>query len=179
MSDPAPQFPPPTMDYATPGSAPPRSLFRSLFGWVLFIGLAIMLFLVLNNKQRTSTPVSLSEFSEQLARGNIKVVIVENEILRGQYFRPVAGVAAFQTEVPQGASQSWTFVQWLLEHREGAEIRVENNQNLLVNLLLPLVPWVLIFGFIWFFVFRQLRRSSTQVSQPRPIPVYITTPEPK
>src|SRR5437667_470076 len=29
-----------------------------------------------------------------------------------------------------------------------------------MNILLPLIPWLLIFGFIWFFVFRQLRNSA-------------------
>jgi len=29
-----------------------------------------------------------------------------------------------------------------------------------VNILLPLVPWLLILAFIWFFVFRQLRNSA-------------------
>ena len=33
----------------------------------------------------------------------------------------------------------------------------KNQSNLLMNILLPLVPWLLIFGFVWFFVFRQLR----------------------
>jgi preprotein translocase subunit YajC len=52
---------------------------------------------------------------------------------------------------------------------------VETSANLLVNVLLPLVPWFLIFAFIWFFVFRQLRRA--QPGEPKPAPVYIVTPE--
>ena len=36
----------------------------------------------------------------------------------------------------------------------------ENNQNLLSTILIPLIPWLLIFAFIWFFVFRQLRNSA-------------------
>ena len=33
-------------------------------------------------------------------------------------------------------------------------------QNWVNNILLPVIPWVLIFGVIWFFVFRQLRRGG-------------------
>ena len=29
-----------------------------------------------------------------------------------------------------------------------------------MNIILPFIPWLLIFGFIWFFVFRQLRNSA-------------------
>jgi hypothetical protein len=71
---------------------------RGLFGWVLFIGLAIMLFMLLNSRQAppgTAGPVP----------------------------RPVAN----------------SYVH---------------------NILLPVLPWVLIFGFVWFFVFRQIRRSG-------------------
>src|SRR5207247_1206744 len=40
-------------------------------------------------------------------------------------------------------------------------VKVENNTNLILQVLLPLIPWLLIFGFIWFFVFRQLRNSAS------------------
>jgi ATP-dependent Zn protease len=178
MSEPTPQFPPPVMDYASPGISPKR-FGRSLFGWVLFIALAMMLFFILNSKHKASTPVSLSEFSTELSKGNVSLVVVDSETLHGQYATAVKGVIAFRTEVPQGTTQNWPFMQWLLENRRGAVIRVDNNQNLLVNLLLPLVPWLLIFGFIWFFVFRQLRKNSGPGTTPKPIPVYITTPETK
>jgi cell division protease FtsH len=40
------------------------------------------------------------------------------------------------------------------------EIKVENSGSILTNLIVPFIPWLLIFGFIWFFVFRQLRNSA-------------------
>jgi hypothetical protein len=33
----------------------------------------------------------------------------------------------------------------------------------------PLIPWLLIFGFIWFFVFRQLRMQGVRGQQPTPV----------
>ena len=47
---------------------------------------------------------------------------------------------------------------------EGAE-RMGSN-NLLLNILVPLIPWLLIFFFIWFFVFRVLRRAQTTPAEP-------------
>ncbi len=71
-------------------------------------------------------------------------------------------MTAFNTSIPQGASQSWGFSQWLLEKAKAHnfEVKIENSPSLLINLVYPLIPWLLIFAFIWFFVFRQLRNSS-------------------
>ncbi|MEA2734834.1 MAG: YcxB-like protein [Humisphaera sp.] len=68
---------------------------RGLFGWVLFVAVAVMLFMLLN--QRKSPPAAAA---------------------------------------PPGA-------------RPGAD---------LWSVLVPLLPWLLIFGVIWFFVFRYMRR---------------------
>jgi len=182
MTDPTP---PPVMNYASPGTTrPPRtpSFARGIFGWVLFIGLTVMLFVVLQGKRQPSFEIPLSELTTELSNGNVREVVVDGDTLRGHFVkspanRPSASaVGAFRVELPPTMSQSWSFLQWLLDHRMDAEVRVENNQNLLVNLLLPLVPWLLIFLFVWFFVFRQLRKASTQ---PRPTPVYIINPENK
>lgn len=183
MPDPTPQYPPPVMDYASPGTVPPSKGFgRGIFGWVLFIGLAVMLFFVLDSKHKNYSDISLSEFYSQVNLNNVSVAIIDNETVRGKFVKPVntssqVGIVAYRIDLPQGTAQSWAFMQWLLPH---AEVRVENNQNVLVNLLLPLVPWLLIFGFIWFFVFRQLRKGAArQALPPKPIPVYLTTPENK
>lgn len=74
----------------------------------------------------------------------------------------------FSVTLPQGVTESWAFVQWVLDNRRDAQVTVDNNSSLLVNILVPLIPWLLIFGFIWFFVFRVLRR--VQIQQPAPQP---------
>jgi hypothetical protein len=67
---------------------------RSIFGWVLFIGLAIVFFILLKRRNASSAPPPPSTPSE------------DNPVLK---------------------------------------------------MLLPALPWLLIFGFIWFFVYRQVR----------------------
>jgi cell division protease FtsH len=178
--------PPPFVNYASPGAGPPRkSAFRSLFGWVLFIGLAVMLFIVLQSNKTASLEVPLSSFLDHLSAGNLKEVVIDGDTLRGSLSPPrqignAAGVSRIRAELPPTTSQSWAFIQWLNEHSQGATIRVENNQNPLVNILLPLVPWALIFGFLWFFVFRQLRAQGQQQQRhPKPVPVYLVNPEEK
>jgi cell division protease FtsH len=184
--------PPPYVDYASPGAGPPRAgrrFFQGLFGWVLFIGLAVMLFIVLQSNKTASVEVPLSSFLGDLAAGNFKEVVVDGETLRGWLSTPrpignATGVTRIRAELPPTTSQSWAFIQWLNDNRQGATIRVENNQNLMVNLLLPVIPWLLIFAFIWFFIFRQLRAAGRQQQQqqqeePKPVPVYLVNPEQK
>jgi ATP-dependent Zn protease len=176
--------PPPVISYATPGTPPRKS--RALFGWVLFIGLAVMFFLLLQVKHTVAgeKTVSLSDFQEQLEAGNVQYLTIDGEVIRGKCRLPQVVNAAtmptftmFRTEIPANAT-GWAFTQWLLEHRNGADVSVENNANLVVNLILPLVPWLLIFAFIWFFVFRQLRAHAGPNRPPQP--VYIVQPqEPK
>src|SRR5437879_5540637 len=146
MSEPSPQQH--VINYARAGTARPRGVFgRGIIGWVLFIGLAVILFIVLQGNRTPSSEIPLSEFTTQLSNGNVSVVVVDADTLRGRLINPInlasKTVTAFRTELPPTTSQSWSFMQWLMDHRQNAEVRVENNSNLLVNLLLPLVPWLL------------------------------------
>ena len=138
---------------------------RGVFGWVLFIGLAIMLFVLLKNQQGSTQEVSWSDLVAQRDAGNIKTVTIESDQLVGEYNTPQPGtnIIKFRTPLQQNMVD-FNFVQWLStgkdNTRSAAEVKISNSQNLLLQLILPFIPWLLIFGFIWFFVFRQLRNSA-------------------
>ena len=159
--------PPPPLQYATPAPQP-RAPRRHLFGWVLFLGLAVMLFLLLNRRSTATSnirQVPLSEFTTRLERNEVTRIVVESDALTGDYLPANAKAAGslpqpFRTPLPPATGESWPFLQWLLEHRGTAEVTVRNQSSLVVNILLPIIPWLLIFAFIWFFVFRQLRKSA-------------------
>src|SRR5882672_9896460 len=135
---------------------------RGLFGWVLFIGLAVMLFIILQSKSRGSVPVDISEVQTQLKAGNVAEVTLDGETLRGTFRRDIAvpGASAkvhnFRTDVPP-TQNLWEVCNWLLTQAEKTQtaVKVENSSGLLTTLIVPLIPWILVFGFIWFFVFRQ------------------------
>jgi cell division protease FtsH len=141
---------------------------RGLFGWVLFIGLAVMLFIVLNSKSRSATDVSMNEMEVQATNGNIKELVIDDYVVRATLANPIQvgtanNITRIRTEVPNQAIQQWGYVEWvqkMAKTSNNAVVKAENSQNLVMNLLLPLVPWLLIFAFIWFFVFRQLRNSA-------------------
>ena len=151
---------------------------KNFFGWMLFIALAIILFGLLNKGTSQYASIPIDEFTTRLKENRVRVVTVETDRLLGEFREPVPigdtgeHVQRFQVALPAGTTQNWTFMQWLLDNRQTAMVRVENNSNWITQLFIPLVPWLLIFGFIWFFVFRKLRGGG-QTSEIKPWPVYI------
>jgi ATP-dependent Zn protease len=174
-----PYQPPGVMQYADPSLAPKRNN-RGWIGWVLFVGLAVVLFFTLQRQSPRSTAISLSEFVDQLSARNVAIVVVDGDTLRGDFARPASTggapkIIAFRTELPTGSGTSWAFMQWLLDNAHGASIQVDNSGNWMANLLVPLIPWIVIFLFIWFFLLRNLRKNQAKLEAPRP--VYIVNPE--
>jgi len=139
---------------------------RGLFGWFLFGSLCIMLFLLLQNSRGGHVTLTIGDVLTQGEQGNVKEYVIEGDQIKGEFKTPVAfpGVQAqqvtrFRADIPPNSGP--LMLGHLMEHRNGAELRAENSQNLLLTILVPLIPWLLIFGFIWFFVFRQLRNSAS------------------
>src|SRR4051794_21665767 len=181
---------------------------RGLFGWILFICLAIMLFMLLSQNRggaknlpwseflsaldpqgggtlaaqvapdkannaaqqqqaqapKTGPSVSTPPASAAAARPAIEYMAIEGTELTGKFAGKtnIAGQTyeAFKVQLPGNVADSWEFHEWLHRHRGDAKVEIKNNNSYLVNILLPVIPWLLIFAFIWFFVFRQIRNSA-------------------
>jgi cell division protease FtsH len=155
---------------------------KGLFGWVLFISLAVMLFMLLNKQETRYTPISLGEFTRHLDNDRVRFVDIGNDQLYGEFMSPQAAgdrnvpVLEFRVPIPEGATKDWAFTQWLLNNRRGAGLGVRNDgSKVFKDILVPLIPWVLIFGFIWFFVFRQLRKNAEAKAgaPPEAVRVYV------
>src|SRR5215208_4541631 len=91
---------------------------------------------------------------------------MENDQIKGEFRQPVtfpgpgmSSVTRFRADVPPG-SLSQQLGVWILDHRGDARLEIKSQNSYVINIILPLIPWLLIFGFIWFFVFRQLRNSA-------------------
>jgi ATP-dependent Zn protease len=125
-------------------------------------------------RPRTSTTaVSLDKLNADIESGFVRQVDLGDADLT---YWPVTSIATgpYRVNLPQGMSGDWNFVHWLMDNHNGhaAAVHFDNGQNLVVNLLLPLIPWLLIFGFIWVFVFRRMKDQRG-----RPMPVVIVNPE--
>jgi ATP-dependent Zn protease len=171
---------PPPLNYALQPRSPVR--FRTIFGCVLFILLAIMLFVLVQGKNRQFHGTAVSDFESFLEQGVIRTITVQGDEVYGDLLSPTRAadgslITNYRTSFPTGMTQSWAFMEHVLHNRGGARVYVENDQNLLLQVLVPLIPWLLIFGFIWFFVFRQLRGRSGQPQQPLPV-IVVNQPPP-
>jgi cell division protease FtsH len=143
----------------------PMRMGRGLFGWVLFVALAIMLYLIMRNPKHDYFPISFTNFETLLQQNHVKTFVIDGDTVTGQ-IKPGSTLGKsssdwFTTDYPTGTfSGSSGYLSHLMGERGDAEGTAENSNNLLLNILIPLVPWLLIFAFIWFFVFRQLRNSA-------------------
>jgi cell division protease FtsH len=139
---------------------------RGMLGWILFAGLAIMLYMLVTSKGTRINEIPLSTFWSSLGRDEIQLLTIEGDEVRGKFYKPQtygkhnASIQEFRVAVPTGTSTDWRFTAEILERKGQTEVRVENNANLVMNLLLPLIPWILIILFLYFFVFRALRSSA-------------------
>src|SRR5262249_10399058 len=131
---------------------------RGVFGWVLFIGLAIMLFVLLRQQQNNSTELSWSDVKEKLVNGQIRSLTIGSEELTGE-LNTTQQPNRFKTPVQQNMVD-FNMLQWITDNRGTADIRINANQGVILQVILPFIPWLLIFGFVWFFIFRQLRNSA-------------------
>lgn len=151
---------------------PKASFGKGVFGWALFIGLAVMLFVLLKTSQGASSEIALSDLTAQLEQGNVREVTIDKDELTGEFIAAPAftnGMTRFRAPLPEGLGSQWSFVQWLIDHRGPARINGSNSQSLLLQVIVPFIPWLLIFGFVWFFIFRQLRARAVQARAPMPV----------
>ena len=183
--NPPPQGPPPLQygQYSLPPQIDRARFGRGLLGWLLFIALAAVLFVVLagNRSNPAQTEIPLSEFYRLLRDERVEQVTIGDTEVRGKLTGEVhvstavgaKKVLHFRATLPQGMGTNWAFTQWVLENARSTRVDVDNGGSLLMNIVVPLIPWVLIFGFIWFFVFRQLR---AQGRPQQPWPVMVVNP---
>ena len=160
------QLPAQPLSYHAPPPAPPatRRGWGKWLAWTLFVVVALLLFMLLSKQDSAYTKIPFSEFAEHLQKGRVSWVIIEAQEATGQFNSPqtVAGRQRlhFLTELPDSAVHDWAFAEWLMKNSGGAEIRYRSTHSLFINILLPLIPWLLIFAFVWFVVFRALRKAQ-------------------
>ena len=148
-----------------------------VFSWVLFIALGIFVILLVNKTEAPHAMIPLSEFASQLADDQIGNVLLSGDDIFGEFVNPhtIRGVNGsvrkFRTKVPPDTGKDWAFVEWVLDNRHGAVVEV-GQKNELINILIPLIPWLLVAGIVWFFVLKYFRR----IKYPIPVPVYIVPP---
>ncbi len=142
---------------------------RGLLGWFIFGALCVALFMMLQNKGGGYTRVSISEVMHEWKQGNVARFQLEGTEIKVDLREPSrfdAGSGKTTSLIKQVRAEMLPEMIGpigtnLAMDSKGAVLKADSGQNLLLSILVPLIPWLLIFGFIWFFVFRQLRNSAS------------------
>src|SRR5436190_24063271 len=58
---------------------------RGLFGWVLFVALAVMLFMLLNKSQTQYARIALSDFWSRLEGDKVATLTIEQDKVLGEF----------------------------------------------------------------------------------------------
>jgi cell division protease FtsH len=147
-----------------PGGRPPVRGMRGMFSWVLVVALALVLLIMLQRSMDTAKKISITEFETYMRNGDVDTLIAKERSVTGELRTPFPDTESkefrFAYEV---AGDMDAFRKWIDELRPAtAEVRFEYQpeNNLFLQLLIGMLPWLLIFGLIWFFLFRQLRQAG-------------------
>jgi ATP-dependent Zn protease len=150
----------PTWPPNNQGRTPRKNGFK-VIAWLLFVALAVALVFLLNNNAHANyQTIPLSDFYHKLDDNQVDVATIGVDRIFGTLASQNGASVPFEVRLPEGTTSNWNFTQWLLEHAGGASINVDT-APVLLNILLPLIPWLVIFLFIWFFVFRMMRRNAS------------------
>jgi len=141
----------------------PMRLSRGVLGWIVFIGCALLLVMLLTSNMQKRRQLTFNEFLTYVKNGQLESVQIKEDLIVGR-LKPEAREgqapdAQLTFEVRSFPQLIPTVVEEL--RNTDAEFEVQTGANLFVQLLVNLLPWVLIFAVIWFFIFRQIRSAST------------------
>ncbi|HQY87842.1 MAG TPA: ATP-dependent zinc metalloprotease FtsH, partial [Tepidisphaeraceae bacterium] len=137
---------------------------RPAIGWVLLIGLIIALYALLTfRSDSVYKKVDYTTFALKYKEGTVQEFVITDTAVKGKFTskQQINGedVLEFETAIPMmgGTVLAEKIIN---DPVAGTKISFENNNNLWMNLLITMVPWILIIFFIWFFLVRQLRSAG-------------------
>jgi cell division protease FtsH len=144
-----------------------------MFGWLLIVALAVVLLMVLNRSMNQGNKISITEFWTHIDNGDIKKVVIKENSLAGEFYKDRVPANA-ETQSPNfeceylKAAESLEAIRKEIRERtpkgtaQDRQVLVssEGGNNVLFNVLLSMVPWLLLVVAAWFLLFRQLRQSG-------------------
>jgi cell division protease FtsH len=134
--------------------------------WILIFLIPIVLLSLVDSREQTTESLDYTQFSAELARGNVKsVVIVEGSRLDGELRSPIAvrqgqEVQRFNVRLPVRDSEA------ILARLEAANVTIDarDADRDWFSTFLGFLPWLLLFA-IWIFIFRQMQSSGSKAFQ--------------
>lgn len=149
---------------AGPQRQPQNFMSRNTMGWLVFVGLALLLLVMMSNAQNQAHEIEQDEFHRRAQNGDFKEAItLEDERAIGVLRDTAAGV-------PENWSKPYrvstrisreTKADFRKELREvGQEVEEKPGGSILVPLLLNWGPFIVLALLIYFFMFRAIRNAG-------------------
>jgi len=134
---------------------------RSMFQWVLLIILIVMLFNIMNGRWGSDVDkIDYSEFEKRVKSGQVKSVIISDTIVEGtmdpekMQGKDLSSSEKFKVNIQSGQGKTDRFLDLLTKNDVGIAYE---GPSTFINIMIALIPWIVIIGFMYFFVFRQFR----------------------
>ena len=143
---------------------PGPRLSRTLMSWFVLLALAMVLLSIVKREIEPTKEISTSRFMELVENKQIAKLSIDErgtitgEVVKDVQLDPAHETQNFQLHFPPKATDL-AFVKFLRESMPEAEIKFVQ-QSQFVMVLLTMLPWLLIFGVIWFFILRQMRGAG-------------------
>jgi len=137
---------------------------RGVMSWVVFFGLAMMLVVLLSKSVNNPTKIDIVQFGRRLDAGEIRRIVIRDNSITGRFKKTDADAADakydFEVDYPPG-SLTDDFVERIRQKMTAAGgILMYEGRSAFIDVVIMLLPWLLIFLFLWLVVFRQLRNAG-------------------
>jgi ATP-dependent Zn protease len=141
------------------GPNPQGRIVRGMAGWIIFTAIAIIT-VVFFRQNHSARQISWDDFRDRLQANEISELSIYGDKINGTMKSSAGPGAVFQTHIPNSTPSDSSPIDWVRNHAGAAKITVVTNSTVLTNILIPLLPWLVIFGLIWFFMYRKLRKQQ-------------------
>ncbi len=149
------------------GPMPPRMrMTRGLMGWIGIGLIALMIVVVVKQSYVQPQDLSIDEFWKEAENNRFEEIVISDDRFTETYRDKAQGQPrrrAGKNEFMVRYNTMGRFDEVETKVRSAApatKIKYEESNQPLFNMLIGIIPWLLIFAFIWFVVIRQIRSSA-------------------
>ena len=141
---------------------------RNMLGWILILTIFFLVFVVFNGNRGAPEEVVYSDLIQMIENHRIlsmdvaddgRIIATKSDSTADAYSS--AGSSKVTSRLPPSAldGPGWAKIAENSQ-KYGVKVAFKQSSNMLVNFLLTLLPWVLMFVIIWFFFLRQMRSAG-------------------
>ncbi|MHB1155403.1 MAG: ATP-dependent zinc metalloprotease FtsH [Phycisphaerales bacterium] len=138
------------------GGQSPLRMNRNLLGWMMVLGLIAAFVLVVTNSQNQAKEVTLGEIVNYIQTGAAKKIIIKDDRIVVDIDTAKAPNIPPQVMIKLPAAAATSITNLIINAAKANNVTTEPANQLLIGLL-SFVPWLLLFGLIYFFLFRAAR----------------------